>query len=87
VRRRGLFAGVEIVADKTTRRPFARAEKRAESVAERAFEHGLIVYPSGGCADGENGDVILIAPPFVVSDAEIGEIAGIMDRTLTELNL
>jgi adenosylmethionine-8-amino-7-oxononanoate aminotransferase len=87
VRGRGLFAGVEIVADKTTRRPFVRAEKRAESVAERAFENGLIVYPSGGCADGENGDVILIAPPFVASDAEIGEIAGIMDRTLTELNL
>jgi 4-aminobutyrate aminotransferase-like enzyme len=50
-------------------------------IVERSSLGGVFAH------HGENGDVILIAPPFEVSDAEIGEIAGIMDRTLTELNL
>lgn len=87
VRGRGLMAGIEIVADKARRHPFARSDKRAEAVAERAFERGLITYPSGGCADGSNGDVIMIAPPFVVSEDELEEIVRILDRTLTELEL
>ena len=29
-------------------------------MAAQAFEDGLVTYPSGGCADGTNGDVILL---------------------------
>ena len=48
---------------------------------------GLVTYPSGGCADGTNGDVILLAPPFVVSEAEIEEMAAILDHALTACGL
>jgi hypothetical protein len=87
VRGMGLMAGIELVADKAARRPFPRSEKRAEAVGARAFEHGLITYPGGGCADGTSGDVVMIAPPFVVTESECQEIAQILDRTLTELGL
>jgi adenosylmethionine-8-amino-7-oxononanoate aminotransferase len=87
VRGRGLMAGIELVADQARRRPFPRAEKRAEALAAAAFERGLIVYPSGGCADGINGDIVMIAPPFVVSEDELREIADILDRSLTQLGL
>src|SRR5204863_5870447 len=50
VRGRGLLLAVELVANRATRRPFPRAERRAEKVAARAFAQGLIVYPSAGCA-------------------------------------
>lgn len=87
VRGRGLMAGVEIVADKATRRAFPRAERKAEAVGARAFAAGLITYPGGGCADGRNGDVVMLAPPFVVSEAELQEMAATLDRVLTELAL
>ena len=87
VRGRGLMAGVEIVADKTSRRPFPRAEKKAEVLAARAFANGLVVYPSSGCADGQNGDLVMLAPPFVVVDEQIDEMAEILDRSLAEIHL
>jgi adenosylmethionine-8-amino-7-oxononanoate aminotransferase len=83
VRGRGLLWGVELQADKTTRQPFPRTHKKAETVAAQAFQGGLVTYPSGGCADGTNGDVILLAPPFVVSEAQLEEMVAILDRSLT----
>ena len=79
VRGRGLMLAVELVADTRTRRPFPRAERRAETVAARAFAAGLVVYPSAGCATGTEGDVVMLAPPFVVTEEELEEMAGILD--------
>ena len=87
VRGRGLMLGVELVADRETRRPFPRAERRAEAVGARAFQAGLITYPSGGCATGTDGDVVMLAPPFVVTDEELREMVSILDRALTDLGL
>jgi adenosylmethionine-8-amino-7-oxononanoate aminotransferase len=87
VRGRGLMAGIELVADKTTRKPFPRSERRAEAVGAKAFAAGLITYPGGGCADGMHGDVVMLAPPFVVTEAELEEIVAILGRSLSELGL
>jgi adenosylmethionine-8-amino-7-oxononanoate aminotransferase len=70
VRGRGLMTAIEIVADKAARKAFPRSERRAEAVAAKAFEAGLVSYPGGGCADGTHGDSIMIAPPFVVSERD-----------------
>ena len=83
VRGRGLLWGIELSADKGARRPFPRNERRAERVAARAFADGLVTYPSGGCADGTNGDVVMLAPPFVVTEAQLREMAAILERALT----
>jgi adenosylmethionine-8-amino-7-oxononanoate aminotransferase len=82
VRGRGLMLAVELVADERTRRPFPRAEKVAERVAARAFADGLIVYPSLGGATGTDGDAIMLAPPLVVTDDEIDEMARILDGAI-----
>jgi adenosylmethionine-8-amino-7-oxononanoate aminotransferase len=82
VRGRGLMIGVEVVSDKATRRPFPRAERRAERLAARAFRAGLVTYPSGGCV-GTEGDVVMLAPPFVVTEEELSEMAKILDECLT----
>jgi adenosylmethionine-8-amino-7-oxononanoate aminotransferase len=87
VRGRGLMLGIELVADKETRRPFARREKKAEGLAARAFEHGLVVYPGTGCATGTEGDLVMVAPPLVISEEQLEELAVILDRSLTELAL
>ncbi|MEP7346241.1 MAG: aspartate aminotransferase family protein [Gemmatimonadaceae bacterium] len=74
VRGRGLLAAVEFVADGETRAPMARSRKFAERFTQAAQEAGLIVWPNVGHADGVNGDLVMIAPPFVIDRSEIEEI-------------
>jgi adenosylmethionine-8-amino-7-oxononanoate aminotransferase len=82
VRGRGLLAGIEFVADTVTRAPFARSEGFAETFTAAALGEGLVVWPNVGHADGLNGDLVMIAPPFVVSYDEIGEIVQRFTRAL-----
>jgi adenosylmethionine-8-amino-7-oxononanoate aminotransferase len=74
IRGRGLFRGMELVADRTTKQPFDPALKLHARVKQAAFDRGLGCYPSGGTVDGVRGDHILLAPPYIVSDDEIDMI-------------
>jgi len=75
IRGRGLFAGVELVAERETRRPFPRASRVTEAVVRAARDRGVLVYSGTGNANGTDGDTILLGPPFVVTDAELERIA------------
>lgn len=74
VRGRGLLAGVEFVADKTTKKPLPRSLKFAEAFADACFDRGLVVWPNYGNADGESGDLAMLAPAFIVTEKELDEI-------------
>jgi hypothetical protein len=87
VRGRGLMLGVELVADKEARRPFPRAEKRAEALAAMCFAGGLVTYPSAGVATGVDGDVVMLAPPFVVTESQLMEMVDVLGRSLDALGL
>jgi adenosylmethionine-8-amino-7-oxononanoate aminotransferase len=76
VRGRGLLAGVELVADVGTREPFPRSARFAERFTRAALDAGLVVWPNTGHANGTDGDLVMLAPPFVVSQEEIGEIVS-----------
>ncbi|MDQ3218020.1 MAG: aspartate aminotransferase family protein [Actinomycetota bacterium] len=78
VRGLGLMAGIELVADRGTKAPFSRGERVTERVVAAAFERGLLLYPSRGCADGVNGDLVMLGPPFVISDAELVETVELL---------
>lgn len=82
VRGVGLLAAVELVADRDTKAAFPRSERIAERVTEAAFAEGLLVWPNVGHADGTAGDLLMLAPPFVVSETEIREIARRLARAL-----
>ena len=84
VRGLGLLAGVEFVADKKTKAPFPRSERFAETFVAQALAQGLVVWPNVGHADGTNGDLIMVAPPFVVSESELDEIAGRLSAALAK---
>ncbi|MFQ5816637.1 MAG: aspartate aminotransferase family protein [Terriglobia bacterium] len=75
VRGRGLLLGIELVKDAATREPFPVEAKMAEQVCEAALAEGVTTYPIQGCVDGQVGDHILLAPPYIVSSDEICEIA------------
>ena len=71
VRGIGMLAGVELVADRESKRPFPRSLKVAETLLDCALERGLVVWPNVGHADGANGDLVMIAPPFTISEEEL----------------
>lgn len=75
IRGRGLFWGVELVKAKNTKVPFDPSLKLHARIKKEAFARGLMVYPMGGTVDGLYGDHILLAPPFIASDAELALVA------------
>ncbi len=79
----GLFQTLELVADRGTKAPFSRSARLAETVKQVAMDNGLICYPSAGVADGSEGDHVLLAPPYIVTSAEI---AAIVDRLAASLD-
>ncbi len=76
IRGRGLFQGVELVADRDSKAPFDASRKLSGKVKKAAFEAGMICYPMSGTIDGQSGDHVLLAPPFIISDDQIDELVG-----------
>ncbi len=73
IRGRGLFWGIEFVADKETLDPFPAEEHVALAISELGLtqKYGIGVYPGSGSADGITGDHIIISPAFNVRKDEI----------------
>ena len=77
LRGRGLFRGIELVANRASKQTFDPALQLHARIKREAMARGLMVYPMGGTIDGRHGDHVLLAPPFIVSD---GELDAIVDR-------
>ena len=81
IRGRGLFIGLEFVSDRATKTVFDPSLKINKKIKAAAFEAGLICYPMGGTIDGLSGDHMLLAPPFIISETQIGEIVSKLETT------
>jgi len=68
----GLMAAVEIVADRGSRAPYPRADRVAQKIQAEALERGVIVYASGGQADGD-GDLVMLGPPLTITREQVDE--------------
>ncbi|AKT37799.1 aspartate aminotransferase family protein [Chondromyces crocatus] len=79
----GLIAGVELVEDEATRRPFPRARKVVEGLLDRLFEEGLILWPNTGHADGTDGDLVMIGPPLTITEGEVDELVEKLAQGIT----
>lgn len=85
IRGRGLFRGIELVANRDTKEPFDPKLKIAARLKKVAFENGLICYPMSGTIDGRLGDHVLLAPPFIISEDEIGILVDRLDAAMREV--
>ena len=83
VRGLGMLAGIELVEEKEGAKPFARSRKVAERVVEAAQGLGLVLWSNIGHADGENGDLVTVAPAFVITEAQIGEMVALLREAIT----
>ena len=77
IRGEGLFLAVEFVADAASKEPFPHTMKLNALIKREAMDRGLLVYAMGGTLDGQTGDHVLLAPPFIVSDEEIDRIVEV----------
>lgn len=84
IRGRGLFMAVELVEDRATKTPFDHAKKLHAVLKQIAFQNGLLVYPMGGTIDGQRGDHVLVAPPFIASEQDIDQIVSLLRKSIDE---
>jgi adenosylmethionine-8-amino-7-oxononanoate aminotransferase len=63
--------GLELVANRQTKASFDPGLNIAGKIKTNAMAAGLMVYPAQGTIDGKHGDHVLIAPPFIIDDAEM----------------
>ncbi len=85
IRGRGLLWGIELVRDAATRQPFPADAGAAARVYQAGLQEGIVTYPIQGCVDGESGDHILLAPPFILSAEESREIARGLEVALARV--
>jgi len=85
IRGRGLFRGLEFVADRETKAPFDPSLGKHKALKAAAFEAGLICYPMGGTIDGQLGDHVLLAPPFIIEDRQIDELVDKLAIAMAEV--
>jgi 4-aminobutyrate---pyruvate transaminase len=76
VRAIGLMAGIELVRHKATRQPFDAKAGVGAYFEERAQEHGLIMRG--------RGEQLVMAPPLIITEAEIDEVLSRLARALDE---
>ena len=89
IRGRGLFMGLELVRDRISKQPFDPALKLHARIKTEAMARGLMCYPMVGTIDGRLGDHVLLAPPYIITPEEIGELTdklgAAIDATLARL--
>jgi adenosylmethionine-8-amino-7-oxononanoate aminotransferase len=85
IRGRGLFIGIELVADRETKEPYDPNLKLCEKVRDTAFDNGLIVYPTPGNVDGVRGDQMIVSPPYTATRDELDEIVDKLATTLHQV--
>ena len=83
IRGRGLFWGLELVADRATKAPFDPKLRMHARVKQAAMDAGLLCYPMGGTLDGQRGDHILLAPPFIVDETQLDELVDKLGMAIT----
>jgi adenosylmethionine-8-amino-7-oxononanoate aminotransferase len=74
VRHRGMIAGIDLVADRATKRAFAPGEQVGAKVCRRARELGALLRPLG--------DIIVLMPPLAIEPALLEELCGIVERAI-----
>jgi adenosylmethionine-8-amino-7-oxononanoate aminotransferase len=82
IRGRGLFQALELVEDRSSKRPFSSELKLHQRIKKAAFEAGLACYPTGGTVDGRSGDHVLLAPPYIATAYDIDLIVDRLGRAV-----
>lgn len=81
VRGKGLLTAFEFVSDRETMEPLPPSLEAHARLVELAYERGLIIY-SRRTRGGTAGDHFLLAPPLIITEAQIDEMMTILCQAL-----
>ncbi|MDA1348631.1 MAG: aminotransferase class III-fold pyridoxal phosphate-dependent enzyme [Chloroflexi bacterium] len=83
VRGKGLFAGVELVANRETKETFPVEWNVGHRVEADALKNGLLVLAGvTGLVDGVVGDHIELVPPYVIEDEHVEFIVSTLRNSI-----
>ncbi|HIC87865.1 MAG TPA: aminotransferase class III-fold pyridoxal phosphate-dependent enzyme [Anaerolineae bacterium] len=82
VRGIGMMWAVEFVTDRESKQPFPPQVHLAHEIGDAARRKGVIVYTSSGCADGVTGDLIMVAPPFTITEDEMDDAVRLLQEAV-----
>ena len=82
VRGLGMMVGFELVQDKASKKPFPPSLRVSRRIEDAAFQRGLCIYSCTGCVDGVEGDMILMAPPLIITKAQVDELVAILNEAV-----
>jgi len=82
IRGRGLMQAMEFVKNKETKEPFEQSSDLWLKVMKNAMHRGLMCYPNQGTADGQTGDHVILAPPYIISDAEVDYMVDVLAESI-----
>ena len=82
IRGRGLFMGLEFVADRETKKSLDPNLNIAGKLKAAAMSEGLICYPMQGTIDGTRGDHVLLAPAYIITKAQVDELVEKLARAI-----
>jgi len=85
IRGLGLLRAIELVSDRQTRAAFARSDRVVERVVAAGTARGVLLYSSTGCADGRDGDLVLLGPPLIIAESEIDELASLTSAAIRDV--
>ncbi|MBY0524131.1 MAG: adenosylmethionine--8-amino-7-oxononanoate transaminase [Gemmataceae bacterium] len=77
VRQQGLMAGIELVEQKSSRRPFAPSLRTGAAVCRKVREQGVLLRPLG--------DVIVVMPPLAIDLSLLDRLCDVLYNTLNQL--
>jgi 4-aminobutyrate aminotransferase-like enzyme len=81
IRGKGLLMAIEIVVDKEAKTPPPAELQAVYRIIELGLERGIALY-SRRTANGRYGEWLMVAPPLIVTAAEVDEIADLIGATL-----
>jgi hypothetical protein len=85
IRGRGLFWALELVEDRERKKPFDPNSRINTRLKLQALANGLMCYPMGGSLDGVAGDHVVLAPPYIITEAQLDEIVDKLARSIDQV--
>jgi 4-aminobutyrate aminotransferase-like enzyme len=82
IRGKGLFVGLELVADRPTGEPFPASAKVAAAVSAACLARDVWIYPAGS---GPVQDAVMIGCPLTVSEAELDQLVSVLAASIDEV--
>ncbi|KAI8935378.1 hypothetical protein NX059_007961 [Plenodomus lindquistii] len=83
IRGRGLAWAIELVDNRHTKAPFPVGKKIASQIhANGLKDFGIVLMPGGGVVDGVNGDMIILAPAYNITSADVELIVDLTAKSI-----